>query len=367
MEILHLSDIHIELKRDKRYRKDLITSIRFILDTIEERKPNYVFIAGDLFNTKLPTSGERSLANAFIRRILDLNTHLVIVPGNHDIPAKEGSHHTLSPIESLALPNLHVLSETGIYTVGDIDVLAMPYVYLNQEDELAKIQELHDEYTGDNLFAIGHFWVTGSVPGITPPSNEYVVPVELLQDMTKVKYGALGHIHKAGFVYGNWAYGGSPFRWNLGEKEPNKSIYMWDEGNVETIVTPAMPIYEVDIRNVPQEVYALDSAIVKIVAKGVTVEALPKVDKLYSQLSKTNNFAYIDLNLQDVTFETATDTTLTNSRAFMDDWIKKNDLVAEKDIILGICDKIQNETLTKNDSPFDLEELGIDDTEKPKT
>ena len=360
MIILHTADLHIKLKHDKRHRKDLINFIRFFLEIVDKIKPNFIFISGDIFDTKLPTPAELSLATAFIKRILDKNIQLVIIPGNHDIPAHEGSYHTLQPLENLKLKNLHIFSEIGIYNVNNIDILAVPYQYKNLKDCMTTIKTLHDNYNGNSLFFIGHLWVNDYIP-IEPPVGEFAIDKSYLLSLNKIKYGALGHIHNSGNVCGNFFYSGSPFRITIAEEEPKKYIYIFDNEKIGTIQTPAYPIVKLDIKNIPDINNILNSICV-IYAKDITVEQLPFVDKVKTALENQGNFVYINLELKKITFSSVTNTRNSSIDSFIEDYIKKNNILEYKEKISSLCKKIIDGSITTETSVFKIDELEIKET-----
>lgn len=357
MKILHFGDLHIKLKQDKRYKKDLINIIRYILDVIKEERPDIVLAAGDIFDNKHPTPTESSLANAFIRRILDLGAELVLIPGNHDLPPQAGAHHNLHPLDNLKLKGLHVLSETDIYNVKGIDILAVPYVYLDQEAAKNRVKELHDSYAGQNLFLLGHAWVEGYMQ-VVPPSQEYVLSSQLIRSLHKVKYGAFGHIHHGGQIYGNFIYAGSPFRCSLGETS-DKYLYQWEDGIIKRFKTPALPILTIDYHSIPENIEEVTGHIIRLIAKNITVDVLPKISKLTDILTEKGNYVYTDVDLQKVTFASAQENTVLTIDQFAKDWLKKNDLVGYGKQIMAICNRIQSGEITSDTSPFDIPELEI--------
>lgn len=365
MKILHTGDLHIRLKNDRRYRKDLIAVVQHILTVMDTVKPDYFIIAGDIFDTKTPTPAELSLANALLRRILDKNIKTILIPGNHDIPAQLDAHNTLHPLENLRLKNLYVSSDVDIISVGGIDFLTVPYCYFNKDEIIERIGALHNEYTGDNLFMIGHFWAEGYL-GIEPPQSEFIISKQFLNKLYKIKYAALGHCHKGGQVLPNMFYSGSPFRVSLGEEEPVKTMLLWEDG----IVTPIdMPVYQLNkfyIQNMPENIEQYKNSICRIIAKGITVEALQEVNRYKTILENNGNYVYLSLELQHISFETVKDNKAADVHTFIGDYIKRNNLMQDQDRLQAICAKILNEDITKNTSVASIPELMVPPSDTTK-
>ena len=157
------------------------TSFAIIKNLLEEG----LVIAGDLFDTKIPSPTETAIATAFLKRLLDTGVDVIIAIGNHDLPAQRGAHNTLSPVENLQIDRLHILPEIGIYKIKDIDILSVPYTYFDKDEARAKIKQLHDEYTGDNLFSVMHAWVDGYLP--VESTREFTVTKSLVIH-TQIRY-----------------------------------------------------------------------------------------------------------------------------------------------------------------------------------
>ena len=366
MRILHTADLHIRLKNDKRYRKDLITVVRHILDVIDQVKPDYFIVAGDIFDTKTPTPGELSLANALLKRILDKNIKIIMVPGNHDIPAQADVHNTLHPLENLKLKNLYISSEVDIISVGDIDVLTIPYCYFDKEEIITHIGALHNDYQGNNLFMVGHCWVD-QYWDVEPPQSEFILTKQFLNKLHKIKYGALGHIHKGGKVLPNIYYAGSPFRVTLGEEEPTKTMYLWEDGVITPITMPVFSLNKFYIQSMPENIESYTNSICRIIAKGITIEALQEVDKYRTLLEKNGNYVYISLELQNINFETVKNNKIDDVGVFIGDYIKRNNLMEEQAKIQSLCNKIINEDVNKDTSIANIPELLVNTDATPKS
>lgn len=88
MRILHTSDWHLGKSI---HGQDLIEDQRHVLGSlIEELSCGYdvVIIAGDIYDRAIPPSEAVGLFSWFVERMVEMRIKVVIIPGNHDSPAR---------------------------------------------------------------------------------------------------------------------------------------------------------------------------------------------------------------------------------------------------------------------------------------
>lgn len=366
-KILHTADLHIKLKQDKRYRKDLITIIRFLLDSIKEYKPDFFVIAGDTFDTKSPTATESAIFTSFIRRILDTGVTTIIIPGNHDIPNHAEEASALKPFYNLHLENLHIINTPGIHTINGVDFMALPYLYHDREEILNKLYKEHNDYTGDNLYFIGHFWLDTYTTGnanYTPDSKEFMIKESFLSKFTKVKKFMLGHIHNGGWAFKDAYYAGAPFRTKFGEKA-DTGIYLHEDATSTRIPSPAMAITEYVISseetlNAIAAIKELPSdQIVVLKINNLSSEYIGKINSIKADLEKNSNYVYTDMDLTTVKFNSATTPTASTTNEFFKDYIKMNNICADEAVLLNIINAIMSEEVTDKSDTLKIRHLGL--------
>lgn len=85
MKFVHLSDLHLG-KRLKEY--SLLEDQRYILDRIIEfvqaEKPDAVVIAGDIYDTAVPSAEAVTLCDSFLTKLHECQTKVMVISGNHD-------------------------------------------------------------------------------------------------------------------------------------------------------------------------------------------------------------------------------------------------------------------------------------------
>jgi len=350
------------LKNDNRYKRELITFLQFLVKTVYEQKPDYLFWAGDAFDKDVPTPEEYTLFHTVIKQISDYGTKIIMTQGNHDEPDNAEAHHTLNPIKALKIPNVFILDELDVYTLPGIDVLALPYKYHDKEECKLKLQELHNNYAGQNLYFIGHCWVEGGM-GVAPPASEFVIPLGVLATLPKVKYGALGHIHIAGNVFGQFFYSGSPYRTTWGEEEPSKCMLMYDSdtGVTSQLLTPAIPMHIFDVRTYTEDDLNRTGQMVKIRAVGVDVSLLPKIEELKTLLESRGNYVYVEKKVNTQYVSATADKKDISVEGYIAEYVKNNDVVPYKATLNAIVEKIISGEIKSGASPFNISELGLED------
>ena len=362
MKMLLTADIHLKLKQDKRYKRDLVTTLKFLADTVEEEQPDIFIIAGDIFDTKYPTATEYALFTAFINR---LSVQTIIFPGNHDTPNNSEEANTLKQFFNLKIPNLSVFHKPGIYTVKGIDFLIIPYIHHNREEVLTEVKRLHDEYTGKELILLGHFWVDSyKVDNRDYSQNihEFIVTEAYLRALTKVKYYMLGHIHIGGQVFPNCNYPGAPFRTSLNEKEDKKFILRYDDQGITKIETPAIPITSIYIstpEQLNQDFSGIKERICQLSVSNLEMDFMAKINLLKKQLEDQGNYVYTSIDLKSVKFQSVQSSKPTAMSDFFENYIKMNNLKDSELVFKQILQDVINGSITDKSNFFDIKSLAI--------
>ena len=89
MIFFHLSDLHIGKRVNK---KSLLEEQKHILDVIvhaaEDRKPDGILIAGDVYDLTIPAAEAVALFDDFLVRLQSLGIKVFVISGNHDSPER---------------------------------------------------------------------------------------------------------------------------------------------------------------------------------------------------------------------------------------------------------------------------------------
>ncbi len=303
MRVLHTADWHLADRLGRIDRTgDLRRAVERVADYCRSEKIDVLLVAGDLFSELAGADALREsiqhLQETFQPFLRDGGTILTLT-GNHD---KENFCQTLRHAMNLAAPSvkagavapagrLYLATGPTLLQLQDresdkpIQFILMPYPtptrYLKEEEtqryqsldeknrrlmaafthQLSKLQsDRRFDPTLQTVLA-AHVHVRGAeLPTLFRISEEEDVVFSDADLPTGFAYIALGHIHRAQYLGGqkHVRYSGSIERMDLGEKDDQKGVVLFDVGpeglRGEPTVLPldATPIYEIEIHS-PQD------------------------------------------------------------------------------------------------------------------
>lgn len=255
MRILHTSDWHIghrlyERRRIEEHRQ----FFDWLLTTLQENAVDVLLVAGDIFDTALPSSEATDLYYQFLFRLYrETHTHAVITAGNHDSPVR-----LAAPQEFLRMGRIHVVglasepTECVITLPSEnpsVAIAAVPYL---SENELSHISfetepERAERYRerlkafyrqcvecippGLPKILMGHLFVHGGQMGDSERSIQIggATAMQISDFPDDVAYVALGHLHRPHAISGSSypvQYAGSPLPLRFNEVSYSKKVYL---------------------------------------------------------------------------------------------------------------------------------------------
>lgn len=271
MRILHTSDWHVGKRLKGRDRLDEQAAVLDeIISIADENGVELVLVAGDIFDTYVPSAEAEDLFYRKIKKLATKDRAVVLISGNHDDGVRLAASSPLS-------------DELGIYVIGNdrrplpttstfavrptrsgkgyavfengkgekIFLSALPYPnearFKEEKSELPFGEQMllwltegRDQNT-ENLPSVlmAHVFVAGGVT--TEGEREISVGgarALAVESLPKTDYVALGHLHKRqrmgeGHVY----YSGSPLQYSFDEANVEKSVQVFDltENGVENL------------------------------------------------------------------------------------------------------------------------------------
>jgi exonuclease SbcD len=297
INVLHFADIHIGMENYGHIDSstgvnsrviDFLRRLDEVIDYGLSHDVDLVIFAGDAFKTRDPSP---TLQREFARRVkrsVDADVPMVMLVGNHDLPAMEKKASSIDIYRTLGVPNVIVGWEEALQVIetrqGKLQVATAPYPMrqrlLAQAEHRGKsIEELDkalQDIVGDNIRALaeqldptlpsiltGHFTVAGATYGSERSvmiGRDVAVLKSVLSD-GPWDYVALGHIHKHQNLnegrYPAMVYSGSLERIDFGEEkeakgfcwvEVEKSNTTWQfvEINARPFVTISLDVREED-------------------------------------------------------------------------------------------------------------------------
>lgn len=265
MRILHTSDWHIGHRLYERRRIDEHRQfLDWLLTTIQENTVDVLLVAGDIFDTALPSSEATNLYYQFLFRLYsETHAHAVITAGNHD-----SALHLAAPQEFLKMGRIHVVgvvSEPAACVVTlpsanpGVAIAAVPYMY---ESDLSHISfetapERAERYRerlkafyrqcvecmppGLPKILMGHLYVQGGKVGDSERNIQIgeATAMQISDFPHDATYVALGHLHRPHAISGARypvQYAGSPLPLRFNEANYSKKVYLLDvpiTGDVE--------------------------------------------------------------------------------------------------------------------------------------
>ena len=258
MNILHTSDWHIGKRlMDRERLPEQIAALDEIVRICDERDVDLVLVAGDVFDTYMPSADAEEVFFRAVKRIAGEKRAVVIVSGNHDDGVRLAASAPLAAEEGIYLFGggydvVSVGGERAVKAVASGEgyvVIANArgeQVYINAlpyPNEARLKEEKTDESYADKLrrwivrgeagfsgnmphILLSHLFVAGGKVSESERDIDLggarAVPVSLF---SAFDYVALGHLHKPQKLSGNVRYSGSLLQYSFDEFE-NKQVIL---------------------------------------------------------------------------------------------------------------------------------------------
>lgn len=252
MKIFHTADWHLgKLIQGIYMTEEQRFALQQFIEAIKVEKPDAVIIAGDLYDRAVPPTDAVNLLDELLAEIvLELETPVLAVAGNHDSPGRlnfgsrlmkdKGIHiagHVQKDHQPVVLEDEH--GEVHFHLVPYTDPSMVRYIF---DDPAIRTHDDALKAITDNIKAagwnpevrhvfIGHAFVTshGEQEENTSDSErplaiggaEHVSAAHL----ESFHYSALGHLHKAHYVRNETIrYAGSPLKYSISEEHHQKGF-----------------------------------------------------------------------------------------------------------------------------------------------
>lgn len=245
MKILVTADVHLgfralgKVERGINVReRDTYEAFFRVLEVVHRERPDVVFIAGDLFDSRRPSVDAYNVAF----EVLSYFPPTYIVAGNHD----NDSPFNRSPLRVLPrrLPNVRVFLKPGIEKVGDLTVFFLPYLE-NPYFEPADLLLCHVRD----------------------------VRVKRYRDAIRVKnelyrFCFSGDLHMFTEVDRNFVYVGPPERFTFEQEGHPVGVCVYDteREKLDYIELPGRKF--VTLHDPPDDLQSLEGAVVRVVLQG---------------------------------------------------------------------------------------------------
>lgn len=269
MKFIHTGDWHIgKVVNEFSLVEDQEFVIEQLIEIIKEERPDALVIAGDLYDRSVaPSNAVELLDSIFNRIVLDLNTPILSIAGNHDSPERLGFGGEILKNKGLYIEGVFKRDIEKVVLKdkwGPVNFYLVPYAdpaivksVLNSEDiknhddaMKAIIDVIHGKMnTNERNIAVTHGFVIGNE---APELSESERPLSIggadyvrAENFKDFNYTALGHLHGPQKVGSEKIrYSGSLLKYSFSEIKQKKSVTIVDideNGDIKTELRPLIP------------------------------------------------------------------------------------------------------------------------------
>ncbi len=227
---VHAADLHLgytQYNLDAR-REDFNAAFRELVDKTIELKPDFMIIAGDIFEHARPSNVTLEAAITNFRRLRDAGIPVLTVDGSHDSAPNVITGTILNPLDSAGLIRYLPRHEDASWRNESCYVYGIPNFRTQRrtEEQLPAFLEKNKPTPDPSLFNILVFHMALDIPSLKRPQMEAEARPELFPK--GFNYYAGGHIHKPHkfpFKKGLLAYSGCTETVSYEDAETEKGFY----------------------------------------------------------------------------------------------------------------------------------------------
>ena len=263
MKLMHLSDLHLG-KRVNEFSmlEDQVYIINKIINIIDDKKPDGIILAGDIYDKPIPPAEAVELFDYFLYKLSQRNIKVFIISGNHDSAERiafgsrlfDKSGIYLSPVYDGKISPIELNDDYGkinIYMLPFIKPVHVRRFFPDEEissytDAVSTVIKNMNMDNDIRNILITHQFVTGSSrtesEDISVGGSDNVDSI-VFKDFD---YVALGHIHRSQSCGSEYIrYCGTPLKYSFSEANDTKSITLLDineKGNIKLDFIPLTPL-----------------------------------------------------------------------------------------------------------------------------
>lgn len=226
--VLHLADVHLGAKyvglgtKGVLQRKRLTETFKKVPEVAKEKGVNLVLVAGDLFDSTIPSKTNIDVVNIVIKELAETGVCVAISAGTHDYLAA-GSVFVSGAIDD-SHENVFVFKEPKptTYLFEKLDVAVSARSLDSNKSHNSPFEGLAPNENAAVNLAMAHGSV--DIPGLKIPKDDWIIKQEDLK-RSQFDYVALGHWHSAREIVKDKAwYSGSPEWLSSDQKESGQML-----------------------------------------------------------------------------------------------------------------------------------------------
>lgn len=263
MKLLHLSDLHLG-KRVNGFSMipDQIHILDQILAIVRDQQPDAVLIAGDVYDKSVPSAESVELLDRFLTDLVQLNTDVFLISGNHDSAERlafggkllAASRVYVSPVYNGTVPSIRREDEFGLVTIHLLPFLRPAHVRPHFpetivetfSDAVETALSVCDLSEGRHVL-LSHQLVTGAERSESEDISIGGSDNVDASVFAGFDYVALGHLHRPQNVGTNLRYCGTPLRYSFSETNHEKSVSLVtlrEKGDISVETIPLTPLHD---------------------------------------------------------------------------------------------------------------------------
>jgi exonuclease SbcD len=227
---VHAADLHLgyaQYNLDVR-RRDFNNVFGELVDKTIALAPDFLILAGDIFEHARPTNSTLEVAITNFRRLKDAGIPVLAVDGSHDSAPNVITSTILNPLDSAGLIWYLPRHEGACWRNENCYVYGIPNFRTARktQEELPLFLEKNKPAPDPSLFNVLVFHMALDIPAIKPPKMEAEASLESLPE--GFNYYAGGHIHKpykSTFRNGFLVYSGGTETASYDEAKIEKGFY----------------------------------------------------------------------------------------------------------------------------------------------
>lgn len=257
MKFFHLSDLHIGKQL---YHYNMLEEQREILKQIvklaEQEHPQAVLIAGDIYDTPMPSAEAVSVLDAFLTELSEIDEApaICIIAGNHDSARRIDFASSILAKHQVYIAGMpptgqeQFLKKVTLWDrYGRVNIYLLPFVRPGYVKSLFPEENLSYDEAVKRLLArekieeserniiVSHQFYTssGSEPKTSESESHLVGGIENVDAavLSVFDYAALGHIHRAQCIGREvQRYCGTPLQYSVSEAGDEKTVTMVELG-----------------------------------------------------------------------------------------------------------------------------------------
>jgi len=195
---VHVADLHLGYAQYglQTRRDDFLRVFEEIAQKTIELKPDFMIIAGDLFEQARPSNVTLEEAIRVFRRLKEAGIPVLAVDGSHDSAPNVITGTILTPLDSAGLIHYLPRHQGACWRNENCYVYGIPNFRTRRKTEelLPQFLEQNKPMPNPDVFNIFVFHMAVELPSVKPPYMEAEVTPEMIPE--GFNYYAGGHIHQ---------------------------------------------------------------------------------------------------------------------------------------------------------------------------